>query len=82
MFFLVFFLFNPPETKMLWNQRDRFVPDFTKAEEIQKSASTELHKWSENVVNVENWQFFKGNCEFFSAIWMKTVSMFYNSSLF
>ena len=28
----------------------------------------ELHKWSENVVNVENHQFLKGNGEFLSVI--------------
>ena len=67
MFFLVFFLSTPPEAGMFSNQ-DNFVPDVTKAEQIQKSASTELHEWSENVVNVENRQFLKGNCEFFSVI--------------
>ena len=54
MFFDMFFLFNPPEAGMFQKQKDRFVPDVTQAEEIQKSASMELHEWSENVVNVEN----------------------------
>ena len=36
--------------------------------EIQKSAPTELHKWSKNVVKVENCQFLKGNCKFLSVI--------------
>ena len=67
-FFLCFFLFNPPETGMFQNQKDRFIPDITQAEEIQKSASIELRKWSENVVNVENCQFLKENCEFFPVI--------------
>ena len=31
----------------------------------------ELHEWSENVVNVENHQFLKENCEFLSVIWVK-----------
>ena len=53
---------------MCYEQNDRFVPDVTWAEEIQKSASTELHEWSENVVNVENHQFLKENCEFLSFI--------------
>ena len=44
---------------MFQKQKDCFVPDITQAEEIQKSASTELHEWSENVVNVENRQFLK-----------------------
>ena len=68
MFFLVFFLYNPPEVGMFQNQTDHFVPDVTQAEEIRKSASTELREWSENVVNVENRQFLKENCEFLSAI--------------
>ena len=71
MFFLVFFLYNPPEVGMFQNQTDHFVPDVTQAEEIRKSASTELHKWSENVLNVENCQFFKGNCKFFLSISVK-----------
>ena len=30
-------------------------------------ASLELHKWSKNVVNVENYQFLKENCKFLSV---------------
>ena len=87
MFFLVFFLSTPPEAGMFSNQ-DNFVPDVTKAEQIQKSASTELHEWSENVVNVENRQFLKGNCEFFSVIWVKwkhsvcSVTLPYSSTFY
>ena len=35
--------------------------------------STELHKWSENMINVENCQFLKVNCKFFFSyhIWVK-----------
>ena len=64
-------------------QKNHFVLDITKAEEIQKSASTELHKWSKNVGNVENCNFLKVNCGFLliNLSEMKTVSMFYNSSL-
>ena len=64
----MFFLFNPPEAGMFQKQKDRLVPDITYAEEIQKSASTELHEWSEDMVNVENRQFFKENCRFLSVI--------------
>ena len=64
----MFFLFNPPGAEIFWKQEDRFVPDITKAEEIQKSASTELHEWNENLVNVENQQFLKENYEFLSVI--------------
>ena len=39
--------------------------------EIQKSASTELHEWSKNMVNVKNHQFLKGNYKFLSVIWVK-----------
>ena len=53
---------------MFQKQKDRLVPDITYAEEIQKSASTELHEWSEDMVNVENRQFFKENCRFLSVI--------------
>ena len=49
---------------MFWKQKDHFVPDATEAEEIQKSAFTELHEWSKNVVNVENCQYLKENCKF------------------
>ena len=68
MFFDMFFLFNPPEAGMFQKQKDRFVPAVTQTEETQKSASMELHEWSENVVNVENRQFLKENCEFLSVI--------------
>ena len=61
MFFLVFFLFNSPGAGKFKLQKDRFVLDSTKAEEIQKSGSTELHEWSKNVVNVENCNFLKVN---------------------
>ena len=53
---------------MFQKQKDCFVPDVTQTEEIQKSASAELHEWRENVVNVENCQFWKENCEFLSVI--------------
>ena len=71
MFFLMFFLFNPPKARIFWKQKDRFVPDIILAEEIQKSATTGLHEWSENVVNVKNRQVLKGHCEFLSVIWVK-----------
>ena len=53
---------------MFQNQKDRFVPDLTQAEETQSSASTGLQERSENVVNVENWQFWKEDCEFLSVM--------------
>ena len=53
---------------MFQKQKDRFVPDVTQAEETQKSASTELHEWSENVVNVENRKCLKENCGFLTVI--------------
>ena len=43
--------------------KDHFISDVTWAEEIQKSGSTELHEWSENMVNVENCPFLKENCK-------------------
>ena len=53
---------------MFQEQKDRFGPDITQAEEIQKSVSMEPGEWSENMVNVENHQFLKENCEFLSVI--------------
>ena len=53
---------------MFQNQKDHFNPDVTQAEEIQKSASTELHKWSENMANAENRNFVKVNCMFLSVM--------------
>ena len=58
----MFFLFNPFEAGMLENQKDTY------AEEIQKSASMEFHKWRKNMVNVENCNFLKVNWEFLSLI--------------
>ena len=68
---------------MFQNQKNCFVPDVTQAVEIQKSTSTELHEWSENMVNVENCPVLKENSELLSAIQseMKIVIMFCNSSL-
>ena len=82
-FFLCFFCLTPPGGGKFKLQKNHFVLDITKAEEIQKSASTELHKWSKNVGNVENCNFLKVNCGFLliNLSEMKTVSMFYNSSL-
>ena len=53
---------------MFQNQKDRFVPDVTQTEEIQKSASMELHEWSENVVDVDNRQFLKKNFKVVAVI--------------
>ena len=67
MFFLVFFLFNAPGAGKFKLQKDRFILDVT-WEEIQKSASTELHEWSENMINVENCKFLKVDCGFLLVI--------------
>ena len=66
-FFTCVFCLTPrPGAGMFYEQKD---PSFlTYGEEIQKSASTELYKWSENVANVENRQFLKENCKFLSVI--------------
>ena len=53
---------------MFQTQKDHFLPDVTQTEEIRKYASTQLHEWSENVVNVEDRQFLKKDCEFLSVI--------------
>ena len=71
MFFLMFFLFNPPGAGKFKLQKDCFILDVTWAEEIQKSASTELHEWSKNMVNVENYNFLKVNCWFLLVISVK-----------
>ena len=55
---------------------------------MQKSASMELHKWSENVVNVRNHQFSKGNCELLSVTWVKwkqslfSITLLYSSTFY
>ena len=88
MFFLVFFLFNSPGAGKFKLQKDRFVLDSTKAEEIQKSGSTELHEWSKNVVNVENCNFLKVNCRFLLVIWVKwkqsvcSITLLYSSTFY
>ena len=88
MFFLVFFLFNPPRACKFKLQKDHFVLDVTKVEEIQKSASTELHEWSEKVVNVENCNFLKVNCRFLLVIWVKwkqsvcSITLLYSSTFY
>ena len=66
---------------MLQNQKEHYITDITQAEEIQISASTRLHEWSKNVVNVEN---VEGKLQVSISYLneMKTVSMFYNSALF
>ena len=61
-------MFNPPGAGKFELQKDRFVLDVTQSEEIQKSASTELHEWSENVINVENCNFLKINYEFLLVV--------------
>ena len=83
--FYMFFLFNHPEAGMFQKEKDCFISDIAQAEKIQNSASTELHEWSKNMVNIESCQlkFLKENCVFLSYLSkMKIVSMFYNSSLF
>ena len=84
-FFSCFFCLGPQRleySRII--QRDCFIPGITQANGIQKSASMELHEWSENVVNVENHQFFEETLQIFISYLskMKRVSMFYNSSLF
>ena len=62
-FFMFFFCLTPLKPECSRSRK-------TRAEEIQKSASTGLHEWSENVVSVEHRQFF---ISYLSE--MKTVSM-------
>ena len=66
-FLLVRFFNQISGNKGLKAKISRFLCVFP-VEEIQKSASTELREWTENVVNVENCQFLKENCEFLSVI--------------
>ena len=55
---------------------------------IQKSGSMELHEWIKTVVNVENCPFLKGNCKFFSVIWVKwkqsvsSITLAYSSTFY
>ena len=69
MFFLVFFLFNPWGWNVLGSER--LVYSWCHIDwRNTKSTSTKLHKWSENMVNVENCQFLKDNYEFLVDIWV------------
>ena len=87
-FFLFFFLFNPLGAWKFKLQKDCFVLDVTQAEEIQKSESTELHKRSKNVVNVENCSFLKINCGYLFVIWVEwkqsvcSVTLLYSSTFY
>ena len=92
MSFLLFFLFNPPEYGKFSSPRKTasFLTShkLKKTEEIQKSASTELHGWSENVVNVENCNFLNVNCRFLLVIWVKwkqsacSITLLYSSTFY
>ena len=48
----------------------------------------ELHKWSENMVNIENCQFLKVNCRFLLVIWVKqkqsvcSITFLYSSNFY
>ena len=80
MFFLMSFLFHP-----LWLECSRIRKTAScltlHRHRIQKSASMEPHKWSENVVNCLKLSIFEGKLQVFMSYLseMKTVSMFYNS---
>ena len=54
--------------------RSRKTASF-QTKEIQKSGSTELHKWSENVV--KDVKLLTVNCEFSSVIWVKQYDKFF-----
>ena len=66
LFFLVFLLLNPPEAEMFQNQKTTLFLT-SQAEEIWKSESMEHNQWIEIMVNVENRNFLKVNCEFLSG---------------
>ena len=72
---------NVPESERLLCS---FCPHRVKKHKIQNSASTELHAWSKNMVNIGNSKFLKGNCKFFFSYLReaKRVSMFNDFSLF
>ena len=70
-----------------WNVLEserRFIPGITYAEEIQKSASMELHKWSKNVEICRKSPIFEGKLQVFITYMseMKTVTMLHNFPLF
>ena len=54
----------------------------------KKISSTELHKWSENMVNVENCNFLKVSCNFQSLVWVKwkqsvcSISFLYSTTFY
>ena len=87
MFFLVcFFLYSPlTHSPRGWNVLESERP-LCSLHHIGWWRNTKIciHIWSENMINIENRKFLKGNCEFFLRYLseMKIISMFYNFFLF
>ena len=74
-FFTCFFRLTPTEAGMFQNQKDRFVPDVTQAEEYK------------NMVNVENCQFLNESCEFFISYLSEmkivcSITLLYSSTFY
>ena len=88
MFFLMFFLFNPPSD---WNVLESERPLCSWRNigwRITKTSIHKLHEWSENMVNVEKRNFLKVNCKFLSVIWVKwkqsvcSIILLYSSTFY
>ena len=86
-FFLIFH-FNCLRRECSRIRKSTLFLTWYRAKQIHKFASAELPEWTENVVNVENCQFLKKNCEFLSVIWVIlkqsvcSITIFYCSNYY
>ena len=91
MFFLVcFFLYSPlTHSPRGWNVLESERP-LCSLHHIGWWRNTKIciHTWSENMINIENRKFLKGNCEFFWDIWVKwkesvcSITFFYSGTFY
>ena len=87
MLFLVFFSVTPPPFPPSWGWKVQ-APKRLLRSWRHICTSTELHEWSENVVNVENCNFLKVNCGFLLVIWVKwkqsvrSITLLYSSTFY
>ena len=84
-FFSLLFLFNPRRMKL---EKTLYSWPHIGLRNTKKISSTELHKWSESMVNVENCNFLKVSCNFQSLVWVKwkqsvcSISFLYSTTFY
>ena len=87
-FFSCFFCLTPLGLESSSSRKTASFLTSHRLKKYKKSASTGLHTWSENVVNVENFQFLKVNCGFLLVIWVKwkqsvcSITLLYSSTFY